>query len=104
MSQVTFRAAVVSCYSFDYNACVVLCRSEKEAIRYLRQVYKEETEIDESSGHEFESEISEDGCYCKIINYRKTGETDISEWRVVPNIYTWDGMKEERGCVRKRSR
>ena len=77
-----YSHAVISMYSFDDDVCVHLCTSEEEAKNVLRDIYEHEVQIDTDAGHDFNSEIREDGWYAKITNHRKCGDTDVSEWRI----------------------
>lgn len=74
--------AVISTYSFDDEVCVYLCTSEEEAKNLLKSIYENEVKIDTESGHAFEHELRDDGWYAKIVNYRRCGDVDTSEWRI----------------------
>lgn len=74
--------AVISKYSFDDDVCVFLCTSEEDAKATLKSIWEQEVKLDTEAGHDFESEIREDGWYAKITNHRASGDTDVSEWRI----------------------
>lgn len=81
------KCAVVTTYSFAPDeACIVLVPDEDAAVAYLRATYEEERNGDLVNGHVFESEIAEDGHYAKIINYRRSGDIDTTEWCISSNV------------------
>ena len=75
--------AVVCTYSWMYDAVVKLYASEEDAITAMKEELDVEVANDIESEHEFSSYMSDDDRYCKIINYRPWGDTDVTEWRVV---------------------
>lgn len=74
--------AVVCSYSWDENTAVYLFDTEDEAVAFLRQTFKDETDSDTDNGYHFDCEISQTGWYAKITNYRSTGDIDVTEYRV----------------------
>lgn len=76
------RFGVKSTYSFA-DGTVFTFPTYEEAAAFLRRTYEVETASDREMGNEFESEFAPDGTYAKIINYRRSGEVDTSEWELV---------------------
>lgn len=77
-----FPYAVVTTYSFDDDVETFLCTSMDEAKSVLKKIFDGEIELDNESGHDFTSEISDDGDIAKIINYRENGDVDETTWRI----------------------
>lgn len=75
--------AVVCTYSWVYDAVVKLYSTEDEALAAMNEEMQVEIANDREAEHEFDSYISCDGRYGKIINHRPWGDTDVTEWRVV---------------------
>lgn len=75
------RYAVIGRYSFDTNCSVKLFPTEPEAIKYLKETVEGEDKQDTENGNDHEVKFESD-CYAKIINHRRSGDTDISEWSV----------------------
>lgn len=75
--------AVVCTYSWMYDAVVKLYSTEEEALAAMSKEFETEVANDLEADHSFDSYMSEDGRYSKIINYRPWHKTDVTEWRVV---------------------
>lgn len=74
--------AVVFTYSFDSETPIYLFETEEEAIKFLRDSFKEEVRIDtEENEWICESEIDPDGRYAKITNHFYNGD-DITEFHL----------------------
>ena len=83
MCDYKMKYAVVCTYSWMYDAVVTLHDTEKDALVYMQRDFVAEMANDIEAEHEFDSYMSEDEHYAKIINYRPWGDTDVTEWRVV---------------------
>lgn len=82
MENYPYKYAVVSSFNFSEEVCVFPCLTEADAIILLRKFYDEETASDKECGFNSESEISEDGYYAKLTVHSRTGDDDITEFRV----------------------
>ena len=74
--------ALICTYSWDLETEVYLYKTEEEAVAELKAIYDEEIKIDTDQGNNFESEYDESGWYAKITNYRRSGDVDVTEYRV----------------------
>lgn len=61
--------AVVVRYDFDDDVGVYPCKDEDKAKELLKRFFEAEVAEDEANGHDFESEISDDGWSASITNY-----------------------------------
>lgn len=78
--------AVVVRYDFDDDVGVYPCKDEDKAKELLKRFFEAEDAEDEANGHDFESEISDDGWSASITNYRHDGSVDHTWW-TIGNIY-----------------
>lgn len=74
--------ALICTYSWDFDTAVYLYESEDEAVASLKATYDAEVKIDTDEENDFESEYDESGWYAKITNYRRSGDVDVTEYRV----------------------
>ena len=77
---------VITTYSFDPDATVVLCSSDEEAEAYLAETFNTEVAIDKENGWNCVSEIKKDKRYAKITN-KFEDRNDVTEFtigRVIP--------------------
>lgn len=74
--------AVIVNYSFDEEVSVRLFESFIDAKKHLESDWRKEIFIDiEENYWDSEYEISDDGCYAKIINHFADRD-DVTEWRI----------------------
>lgn len=78
----TKQFAVVTTYSWDDETSVTLCESEKSARSLLKKLYDTEVASDLANGFSHSGAIAEDGMHATIVNYRKTGEEDVTVWHI----------------------
>ena len=78
--------AVVVRYDFDDDVGVYPCKDEDKAKELLKRFFEAEVAEAEANGHDFESEISDDGWSASITNYRHDGSVDHTWW-TIGNIY-----------------
>lgn len=74
--------ALVCTYSWDLDTAVYFYETEEAAMAALKATFDAEVKIDAEEGNVFEVEYDESGWYAKITNYRRSGDVDITEYRV----------------------
>lgn len=79
--------AVVFTYSFDDDCAVYLFDTENDALKFLRDSYENELQIQlEENNFYAIGEIAPDGYYAKITTYCHDGNRDVCEYHV-GNVY-----------------
>lgn len=86
------KYSVVVTYSFEETATVHPCKSFDKAKVLLKKLYEEEVRIDDEEGNCNECHINEDGTEAIITNYRRSGDTDVTTWRIGE---TFDNSKSQ---------
>lgn len=99
------KYSVVVTYSFEETATVHPCKSFEKAKMLLKELYEEEVRIDEEEGNRNECHINEDGTEAIITNYRRSGDIDVTTWRIgepfddsksqAPNAPSLDNFAEQ---------
>lgn len=74
--------SVIVTYSFDETVPVYLRKTFEEAKTLLKELYEEEVRIDREEGNANECHINEDGTEATITNFRRSGDTDVTTWRI----------------------
>lgn len=99
------KYSVVVTYSFEETATVYPCNTFEEAVALLKSLYEEEVRIDREEGNNNECHINEDGTEATITNFRRSGDTDVTTWRIgetfddsksqAPNAPSLDNFAEQ---------
>lgn len=83
------KIPVVIRYSFDRETPVLLFDTEEDAVRYIREDFQKECDIDTKEnghiiGNDMEVHIEADGSYARIINKSNHPDADdaVTEWFV----------------------